>query len=91
MTDNKNNTEKKILFNFGDKIHIILSDGNPNHKGGMHTNGPPDFWFKEPNSDDEWHLTFCSSDISMGDFQRLLEAGLNFTSLRSILFAGGRR
>ena len=94
MTDNKiknNKTAEKILFNFEDRIHIILSDGNPNYKGGMHINDPPYFWFKEPNPDDEWHLTFCSNEISMGDFERLLKAGLNFVSIQNILYAGGRR
>ena len=89
MTQENKEKIEKTLFYSDDHIQIRLLNGNPNFKGGQQTNGPQRFWFKETGSG-EWYRTFCNSEISGGDFQRLLKAGLNFTSLRSILFAGGR-
>lgn len=70
-------------------FEIILSNENPNHPGGMHTNGPATFWFREVG-EEEWHMTYRSNEVYTMDLQKLMMAGLNRSSLRAILFAGGR-
>lgn len=73
----------------GSSIEVRATNGNPNHLGGQHTNGPPPYWWRE--SGEGWARSFDHSAMTVRDMWLLVTSGLSRRALGNILMAGGAR